>query len=383
MTVLSANGLLGGQKNDHGRAQVLRAIDPIVPFRFYSNRTSFMLNQMIEISRYSGLRRFLLTAPMEEVRLSGFPSAQVYQDIGELVHYVKTELAPYGIQVGWWCAPSLRSGFSPSFQYITDLDGTVSEQTPCPLCPEFSRMFSDNVALAVDVGRPFMVQFEDDYELSWQPPLVRFGCFCPNHLAAFAKRRNRLYAREALLEIFKQVTPESIRLRRAWAELSRDSLVELALLIRTKIDVVAPATRVSLCQSGMSDFDGDFTQAVARAFAGSTRPAVRLYGSSYSSDDAVSLPDNMFHALYSRQHLPDDFEFFHESDTYPHTRFFMSAAKIRSLMTTAFAYGFDDSLFYATQYLDDPAEEKGYLTMFRDEVKRFAALKEEIGRAHV
>ncbi len=378
MTVLSANGLLGGQKNDHGRAQVLRAIDPIVPFRFYSNRTSFMLNQMIEISRYSGLRRFLLTAPMEEVRLSGFPSAQVYQDIGELVHYVKTELAPYGIQVGWWCAPSLRSGFSPSFQYITDLDGTVSEQTPCPLCPEFSRMFSDNVALAVDVGRPFMVQFEDDYELSWQPPLVRFGCFCPNHLAAFAKRRNRLYAREALLEIFKQVTPESIRLRRAWAELSRDSLVELALLIRTKIDVVAPATRVSLCQSGMSDFDGDFTQAVARAFAGSTRPAVRLYGSSYSSDDAVSLPDNMFHALYSRQHLPDDFEFFHESDTYPHTRFFMSAAKIRSLMTTAFAYGFDDSLFYATQYLDDPAEEKGYLTMFRDEVKRFAALKEAV-----
>ncbi len=378
MTVLSADGLLGRPYTGQGQAQGLQTIDPMVPFRFYSNRFSYMLKQMIEINEYSGLRRFLLTAPMEEVRLSGFPSAHVYQEIGELVHKVKTELASYGIQVGWWCAPSLRSGFSPSFQYITDLDGTVSEQTPCPLCPEFSRVFSDNVALAVKVGRPFMVQFEDDYELSWQPPSVRFGCFCPHHLALFARRQDRRYAREELLEIFKQVTPESIRLRRAWAELSRDSLVELALLIRTKIDAVASATRVSLCQSGMSDFDGDFAQAVARAFAGTTRPAVRLYGSSYSSDDAVSLPDNMFHALYSRQHLPDDFEFFHESDTYPHTRFFMSAAKIKSLMTTAFAYGFDDSLFYATQYLDDPAEETGYLAMFRDEVKRFAALKEAV-----
>jgi len=353
-------------------------IDPIVPFRFYYNRKEFMFQQMIQINRLSGLRRFLLTAPMEEVRLSGFPSPQVYRQIGEQVLEVKNHLAPYGLEVGWWCAPSLRSGFKKGFQYITDLNGTVSETTPCPLCPDFSEEFSDDVATVVRIARPFMVQFEDDYELSWQPPSIRFGCFCPHHLAAFARRQNRSYTREELLEIFKQVTPESLRLRRAWAELSRDSLVELAVVIRKKIDAIAPETRIALCQSGMTDFDGDFTEAVTRAFAGNTRPAVRLYGSSYSSDDALSLPENIFHALYSRQRLPAEFECFHESDTYPHTRFFMSAAKIRSLMTAAFAYGLEDSLFYATQYLDHPMEERGYLEMFRDEVKRFSEFKQAV-----
>lgn len=372
---LSTNALFASpeiNKTEHPSANL---VDPIVPFRFYADRKELMLKQMIEIKRFSGLRRFLLTAPMDEIRLKGFPSSQVYNEIGELVKFVKNKLAPYDIEVGWWCAPSLRSGYDGSFQYITDLDGGVSNASPCPLDSRFREIFSENVKTVVKIAHPFMIQFEDDYELSWQPPTVKFGCFCPLHLAEFAKRQNRQYTREELLNIFSTVTPQSIQLRRAWAELSRDSLASLAGLIREKVDSAAPETRISLCQSGATDFDGDFTEAVTRAFAGKTRPAVRLYGSSYSSDDAASLPDSIFHALYSRQHLPDNFEFFHESDTYPHTRFFMSAAKIKSLMTTAFAYGLDDSLFYATQYLDNPLEEEGYAGMFRDEVKRFTALK--------
>ena len=349
-------------------------IDPIVPFRFYSNRKEAMLTQMLEMRKHYGLRRFLLTAPMDEIRLTGFPSPQVYRNIGELVRYVKNELAPHDIEVGWWCAPSLRSG-KGSFQYITDIDGGVSDTTPCPLGSQFREIFSENVATVVRIARPFMIQFEDDYELSWQPPTVKFGCFCPLHLAEFAKRQQHNYSREELVDIFSRVNPQSMSLRRAWAEMSRDTLANLAVLIREKVDRIAPETRISLCQSGSADFDGDFTEAVTRAFAGKTRPAVRLYGSSYSSDDALSLPSAIFHALYSRQHLPSDFEFFHESDTYPHNRFFMSAVKLKCLMTAAFAYKLDDSLFYATQYLDNPLEENGYVGMFHAETKRFSALK--------
>ena len=357
-------------------------IDPIVPFRFYANRREAMLSQLIEMRQRYGLRRFLLTAPMDEVRLTGFPSPQVYHEIGELVRDVKKELAPHDIEIGWWCAPSLRSGKGP-FQYITDIDGSVSETSPCPLGPQFREVFSENIATVVRISRPFMIQFEDDFELSWQPPAVKFGCFCPLHLAEFEKRQKRYYTREALVTIFGQVNPQSISLRHDWAEMSRDSLAGLAGLIREKVDHIAPETRISLCQSGSADFDGDFTEAVTLAFAGKTRPAVRLYGSSYSSDDAASLPSTIFHALYSRQHLPADFEFFHESDTYPHTRFFMSASKIKCLMTAAFAYRFDDSLFYATQYLDNPQEETGYLKMFSEESGRFRSLQEAVKATQV
>ena len=382
ISLISAStlGVVGSVTNDGSAGKEI--IDPIIPFRFYANRKEVMLSQMIAMREQYGLRRFLLTAPMDEVRLTGFPPPEVYREIGELVLFVKTELAPHDIEVGWWCAPSLRSG-NGDFQYITDIDGSVSDASPCPLGQKFRETFSDNIATVVKISRPFMIQFEDDFELSWQPPTVKFGCFCPLHLAEFAKQQNKYYSRQELSDIFSRVNPQSIMLRRAWAELSRDSLAGFAGLIRDKVDRIAPETRISLCQSGSADFDGDFTEAVARAFAGKTRPAVRLYGSSYSSDDAASLPETMFHALYSRQHLPSDFEFYHESDTYPHTRFFMSAAKIKSLMTAAFAYRFDDSLFYATQYLDNPTEEAGYLGMFRLESGRFLALKQAVKNTRV
>ena len=185
------------------------------------------------------------------------------------------------------------------------------------------------------------------------------------------------------MEIFSMTTPESISLRRAWAELSRDSLVGLASLIRKKVDRIAPETRIMLCQPGPADFDGDFTEAVTKAFAGKTRPAVRLYGCDYASDSATRLPGTIFHALYSSQHLPADFELFHESDTFPHIRFFMSANKLKSLMTAAFAYGIDDSLLWPLQMLDNPMEDEGYASMFHSEIKRFEALKTAVKECRV
>lgn len=359
-------------------------IDPIVPIRFYTNRKEKMLQQLIELKNNYGLKRFLLCAPMDETILTGFPKAEIYQGIGEMILEVKQSLQAHGIAIGWWCAPSIRSGYDSRFQYITDLSGRVAAHSPCPLDPKFREEFSNNVARVAEISHPFVIQFEDDFELSWQPPNnINFGCFCPLHLAEFAKRLGRTYTREALFRLFQLSNDETIQLRKEWASLSRDTLVDFAKLIREKVDRVSPETRISLCQSGVADFDGDFTESVARAFAGSTRPLTRLYGSSYSSDDAVSLPASIFHALYSRQHIPKDVECIHESDTYPHIRFFMSAAKIRSFMTTAFAYGFNDSLFYCTQYLDNLLEERGYVEMYKREVKRFSTFRNEVADTSV
>ena len=351
-------------------------IDPIMPFHFFENREEEMLSQMASFNARTGLRRFLLTFPDLGVLLTGLPDPQVYTDFAKLLLRIKNILSPKNIEVGWWCAPALRSGKS-SHQSIVGINGIIAENSCCPLDPDFRQVFSKNIASVASIARPFMIQFEDDFEVSNQPPGVRFGCFCPLHLAEFSRREQKNYSRNELEQFFtlQPTTPKIIELRRSWAVLSRDSLVGLAHSIRKEVDVVAPETRLSLCQSGVADFDGDFTKDVTQAFAGNTRPAVRLYGTSYGSDDAQSLPSTIFHALYSQQHLPASFELFHESDTYPHTRFFMSSAKIKSLMTAAFSYGLDDSLFYVSQYLDNPFEEKGYSNMFLTERKRFNALK--------
>lgn len=345
------------------------------PIKLYTNRKEQMYNQLIELKEKYGIARFLFVGPMEEVRFNGFPDKKVYEEIGYQIKDAKEKLEPNNIKIGWWCAPSLRSGFDKRFQYITDIDGSISDTSPCPYDPIFSEEFSNHVATVVQIANPYMVQFEDDYELSHQPPAVKFGCFCPLHLKEFSKRQGKTYTRTELLEKFKTINAESIQLRKDWAVLSRDSLISLAKKIRKKVDQINPETIISLCQSGCTDFDGDFTKELTEAFAGKTTPTVRLYGSSYSSDAPFGLPAELFHALYSIQHLPKSFECFHESDTYPHSRFFMSASKIKSLITIAFAYGFDQTLFYLTQYLDNLLEERGYAEMYRKEAPRFLALK--------
>ncbi len=351
----------------------IQPIVPITPHTFDIDKNASVL---LRLKQNYGLRRFLLVAPELGVRLTGFPDRKVYREFGEFLLGVKNSLADTDIQVGWWCAPSFQSGRS-KFQNITGLDGKTSDISSCPLDERFREVFPGNIALVAGIANPFVIQFEDDYQFSNHSP-VRFGCFCPLHLKEFALKFGKEYTREELSDIFSCVTPESVRLRRQWGELSRDTLAGFAGLVREKIDEVSPDTRVSLCQSGMAGFDGDFTEAVAAAFAGNTKPLVRVYGSTYCSDNAWEIPYAIFNVLYSKANLPKHFELMHESDTYPHTRFFMSAAKIKSLMAAAFSYGMDNSLFYTTQYLSDPLEESGYSEMFKAESKRFSTIRNEV-----
>lgn len=372
---LATNGLFALKNDEKSNFTAHNLIDPLIPIRIWPKYEEEILSQMIEMRTKYGFRRFLFLGPSKSVRYSGFPEPKVYTDIGERILRTKKNLASYDIEVGWECSATIKQGPGAPYQYLTGLDGRVSEISFCPLDPDFREVLSNNISTVVSIAHPFMVSMEDDFILRHAGG---FGCFCPLHLAEFAKRQQHYYSRENLYEIFSKVTPESIRLRRAWAELSRDSLAGLAGLIRQRVDKIAPETRILLCQPGSADIEGDLTEAVTKAFAGKTRPAVRLYGTNYGSDHAENMPETLFHALYSAQHLPADFELYHESDTFPHTRFFMSAAKIKSLMTVAFAYGIDDSRFHPIQNSDNPLEDTGYANMYVHEIKRFNALKNAV-----
>lgn len=344
-----------------------RLIDPIIPVEFFPGQEKKMLSYLIDLRKRYGLRRFVLIGPSKEFRYTGFPGEHVFRALGDQVLSAKKQLAPHDIEMGWWCTTTIRIGKGP-FQSIIKIDGSVVNEGCCPLDPHYRKAFSDRVGIVVETAKPFLVNFEDDYHLCE-------GCYCPLHLAEFAKRQSRFYSRGELQRIFQERSPEAIRLKQDYARLKVDSLEQLASSVREKVDTIAPATRLCLCQSYSSYRDGNFTEAVTLAFAGKTRPAVRLAGTSYFSDDPLNIPANVFNCLYMRQHLPENVELIHESDSFPHTRFFMSSSKLASFMTAAFVYGFDDSLFYATQYLENPLEENGYLNMYLKERRRFSALK--------
>ncbi len=324
-----------------------------------------------------GIRRFFVCGGPNgaKARLRGYPTLTDFEEIGETILRGKKELADTDIELNWWCAPSLRCGLNAPYQHVVNFDGQESPHGMCALDPGFQQDFARKIARVVEIARPPMVLLEDDYVQSHQPGVV-LGCFCPRHLAEFSRRAGKNYTREEVANFFIEDQPETLALRKIFAEVNRDSLVELSTVIRQAVDKVAPETRIGLCECGVTDIDGFMTFAVARALAGKNpRPFIRVTGTEYSSEDSGRrIPLRTAHLLFDAEQMPPDVEWVHESDTYPHTTYFMSPAYLETQLLKALYLGADGSLFYALQYLDDPAEDIGYLDMYKKNLPRFEAI---------
>src|SRR5690606_12898505 len=124
-----------------------------------------------EIRSNFGIRRFLITGPSKEYRYQGFPGKEVFEHIGDIIIRLKNELTVNDIDIGWWCATTIRIGKGP-FQQIIKSDGVPARDAICPSDSQFRETFSDYVAAVVEIAKPFWINFEDDFHLNG-------GCFCP------------------------------------------------------------------------------------------------------------------------------------------------------------------------------------------------------------
>ena len=328
------------------------SLDPALPFVFYADRPDAMLAAMREIRRTTGIRHFLLIAPSKVIRFTGFPDETLYEAIGDLVDRVRTALEPEGFRISWWNTATLKVGSGAPFTPITGLGGATTPFSYCPLDPGFRRRFIRHCEIVAGRARPYMILFEDDYEFS-NHGRVGYGCFCKHHLERFAEITGRAYTREELEACFREVNDTSIALRRQYAGMMRETLADLAAETAAAVQAISPATRLGLCQPGCWAVDGDMTEAVTLAFGGRNRPWIRICGATYDTDHPVSLPSSMLTVLYTAQHLPGSVEKYHESDTFPHNRFFCSAAMLETMITLAQSYGCRDTMLYATHHLPD------------------------------
>ena len=320
-----------------------------------------------------GIDQFVLTSPCAGWRSTGLPPEEFYRERAEVFKKIRDAVAPAGIRCGWWNTLTLKSGPDPRWNRMIRMDGTETPMASCPLNPVFRETFARNVALFVKIAKPAFVITEDDFSINAAAQYE--GCFCEHHLAEFARREGRTYTREELKAILEQTTPESHELRRRWRTLMRDSLVLFAKAIRDAVDEDSPEVPMGTMQSGGSDHDGDMTEALARAMAGPAHtPFSRLCGTFYGGENISGIPAKIFHALYSKQHIGANFKCYHESDTFPHTRFFISAASMRVLMSTSYSYGFCGSTFQTQQLLDDGNEETAYGKLIGRERSRFQAI---------
>ena len=351
-------------------------INPLVPFDFKIGEPAKQIEALKTLREKFGLKRFVFTGP-GHWRTYGHYDEAGHVKLGQHLAMAKEALKGTDIEIGWWDDPTIRGGFEEPGQHIMDCDGNVCDAL-CPLDMKANAVFCDYLKVAAKIGHPSIYFFEDDFTLSNHSGLNAMkGCFCPLHLAEYAKRVGKAYTAKDIAAMFRNPTVENEPLRRKFAELSRDSLAQLGRQIRAAIDEVDPGVRVCLCQSGFVDVDGDSTEAIARALAGNTRPMVRIYGAGYyNRNRPCDVPTELAHTYWSAQHLPKDIELLHESDPYPHSRFFNSSRFLMSEIAAAYMAGVDDSFLYCTMYSDDPLNDTAYAKAFDDNRKRFAKVKE-------
>lgn len=349
-----------------------KELDMIIPVCLEGNEINrqSIVSDILEQKEKYGFTKFILTGPSTGWRSIGYPPRDYYENLAELFLEIKKELTAHDITLGWWCGLTIKSGVTPEFTRMIKADGTEAPFSSCPADPNFRNRFASDVARFARIAKPAFICFEDDYGIAASVSVG--GCFCKHHLEEFAKRQGRMYTREELVEIFSKETDDAFAIERAWRQLRRDTLVNFSEAIRKEVDKESPEVPMGLNQPGGADVDGDCTESIIQALAGDKHmPFTRLCGTFYCGGETKAIPDIMYHSLYSKQHMKIKFNAYHESDTFPHTRFYSSAAQMRAMMATAYSSGFMGSIFHTQQHLDDPNEETAYGKMFMEEQAKF------------
>ena len=348
----------------------MKQLDMIIPISLELDHPTVetTVSEILEQKERYGFTKFMLATPCGGWRSKCYPPHEHFEKKAAEFAEVKKALLPHGIECGWWDTLTLKSGPSAAFTRMVKANGSLSPYSSCPLDPAYKAQFATDIATFAAIAKPSFIFFEDDYTLFG-------GCYCERHLAEFAKRAGCRFSREELLTALAEKSEEGYRLLRLWRDLERDTLVEFAKAVREKVDLESAEIPIYLMEAGNSDIEGNFTQAVSQALAGKQHtPASRIRGCFYNGGETKSIPNLLYHPLYAKQHISGDFKFYHESDTFPHTRFFTSAAQMRVIMSSVYSMGYAGSTFQTQQLLDDPNEEHAYGDMFKAERARFNAV---------
>jgi len=378
---LVAVSLAAGVFGAFGEDEKSTDFDPIVCL--FLNTTTVLpgdalaLDTMRTLRRDYNLRRFMFDPPGLRHPL-GNADLALHAKIGESMAAARRALAGTDIEVVWFVRPVLCWNERHPNQHVMDCEGNVASAW-CPYDRTAADGFLAKFAKVAALGRPSAYVIEDDFNLSGHSGLANRhgGCFCPLHLAELARRTGRPVTAAELGAAYDAPTAANEALRRTFAEVSRDSLRQLAVRLRETLDKTDPSARIGLCQSAQVDIDGDTTEGNARALAGATRPFVRVYGAAYFSQNVPEdLPTVTAHAFYSAQHLPKDVEKIFEADSFPHTRFYNSTRFYVSEMAAALMAGMEDMLLFCVPSFENPLEDPAYLDAFRANRRRFLAVRD-------
>jgi hypothetical protein len=305
-----------------------------------------------EGERLENLLTFCKAAGFEEVMffISGEELNTGHITIDEATPYIevikraKKRLADEGIitSLNPWATllhadrgRKLKSG--QNFSTMVDPYGGHTKTTACPLCPNFQKYITDLFAYYVAEISPDTIWIEDDFRLHNHSPLEWGGCFCEAHLAAFAKYSGAHVSRA---ELFSRILALGIPhvYRKAWFELNRQTMVDLAGIISNAVHNANPSTKIGLMSSDPAVHCAEYRDwhGILGRFAPAGSPINRPHLPAYTEDAPGRY---LWHfsriTPYTQVLEPSDTILYPEMDCFSHSRFSHSHsfAKLEMLLS--------------------------------------------------
>ncbi len=300
------------------------------------------------------------------------------------ISYFKSE----GFEVGVWMdafghggilAHSTQSEYVADFTRIRGADGHMAQEGFCPLDEKFRACFIRAIQTVAKMG-PDLIMLDDDFRLNIRQ--YNMGCCCNRHMKILCDRLGEQIPYEKMEEL--AFTGGENKYRTAWMDLMGETLLDFAYQLRSAVDEINENIRLGACAVYTTwDFEGTDMIALAKAFAGKTRPFIRTIGAPYHG------PRVQYAVEHTRMQAAwcegEDIELFSEGDVYPRPRY---AVPARQLEIFDFAVLASGSVEGRLKYMLDYNRPFGYETGYCDRHVRNAELRSRLaeffaGKNHI
>lgn len=186
---------------------------------------------------------------------------------------------------------------------------------------------------------PEKIMLDDDFRST--------GCYCNHHMKEFLRRFGYRLNREKLVRILKKEPQgKDIKLRQAWYDFKRGTMMELAVEIEKTIHSINPEIEIGLMQGGLyfSQQEGRDISSMLRTIAGPGRqPFIRTAGSMYFDTHPDYHCDCVELGLLMRSLLPQDVVVYSENTIrYPGGK---SSENVKRELLMQFAMGWKNIFF--------------------------------------
>lgn len=294
-----------------------------------------------------------------------------------------------GFEVGTWFSSFGHGGTCESAEprdkdigitYMVDMDGKVNTESCCPLDKNFQKMFAEWVQELAKTGVE-VIMLDDDYRYSIRGG--RYFCCCDLHIAALEQELSEPFDADRMEAALTTGGPNPWR--DAWMKIQGESLNDFAKMLRAALDEVNDKVRLCHCAVLSTwDVEGVDSYTLARSFAGSTKPLVRLIGAAYwpavrGFDDIKIATVCEYERLQQSWNEGHEIEVFCEGDVYPRPRYTVPAAYLEGFDQVQRAAGTADGcLKYMLDYCSSPEYEEGYIEKHIDNMPLYEILEKEM-----